>query len=66
VKSPAEVICYACSLIRYWTGLYPKDMHEMMVMLQVPTRLVRVAEGPLVTTTILQLEDIQEGKEGNN
>jgi hypothetical protein len=38
----------------------------MMVMLQVPTRLDRVAEGPLATTTILQLEDIQEGKEGNN
>ena len=58
MKSPAEILCYACSLMRYWTGLYPKDTHEMMVMLQVPTRFDRVAEDPLATKTILQLEDI--------
>jgi len=45
VKHPAEIVCYACAFMRYWTGLYLAEIQEMMVervniMLHVATRLL--------------------------
>lgn len=44
-KYPAEIVCYACAFMRYWTGLYLAEIQEMMVervntMLHVATRLL--------------------------
>lgn len=31
IKHPCEVLFTACSFMRYWAGLYPGDMQEVIV-----------------------------------
>lgn len=31
IKSPVEIICHACALMRYWTGLYAEMDREKLI-----------------------------------
>jgi hypothetical protein len=31
VRSPAEIICYACSFLRYWEGLQKEEDKEIIL-----------------------------------
>jgi hypothetical protein len=30
IKSPGEILFYACALMQYWTGLYPEGTQKMI------------------------------------
>ena len=51
VNNPIEIVCYACSLMRYWAGLYAKGDKERLVegvnvMLKIAMKLISKTKAP--------------------
>lgn len=63
IKHPAEILCHACALMNFWTGLYKVDLQEQIVegvktMLSVACRIL--ANQPRPPPTQLRLLPVPE------
>ena len=68
LNNPIEIVCYACSLMRYWAGLYAEGDKERLVegvnfMLKIVTKLISKTRAPGDTMMQIQEADRQEDEQ---
>lgn len=59
ITNPAEIVCYACALMKYWASSYSKEYKEILlkgvnIMLYVATRLLTTST---TSSATLKIED---------
>lgn len=56
IKSPLEIICHACALMKFWAGLFAELEQEQLV--EGANTLLRVAKEILATQTARQVNQL--------
>lgn len=56
VKSPLEIICYACALMIFWSGLFAEDEKEQLI--EGANTMLRVAKELLATQSTRQVNHL--------
>lgn len=70
MNKPIEIVCYACSLMRYWAGLYAEGDKERLVegvnvMFKIATKLISKMRVPHDTMMQIQEADRREDDKQN-
>jgi len=71
IKDPLEIICYACALMKFWSGLYAKMDEEQLeegvnTMLRVAKEILALQTARQVDQLLLQDGEASEQDEASN
>ena len=67
IKHPAEIVCHACSLLDFWTGLHKEEMQDqikeglrMLLSLAYQMSTTRTPPSLALPPAVVQDADVQE------